>query len=76
MPPQIGFDIEPEEVEKMPTAKASFLCNPNGQEIVRQFLEQYFLIYDSEDRQPLIPAYHEHVLFSMTSSYSANPNYK
>lgn len=76
LPPQIGFDVGPEDENKIPQAKASFLCDVNGQDIVRQFLEQYFIIYDSADRQPLIQAYHEHALFSMTASYNPNPVYK
>jgi nuclear RNA export factor len=58
---------------KLPTAKASFLCGPSGAEIVRQFLEQYFIIYDSDNRQPLLDAYHEHAMFSLTANYAQHP---
>lgn len=68
LPKPIGFDIEDEAV--LPQAKASFLCNSAGADIVRQFLEQYFVIYDSNDRQPLINAYHENAMFSMTVCYT------
>ena len=66
LPPQIGFDI-PDEVV-MPIAKASYLCNYSAADIVRQFLEQYFVIFDSDNRQPLLDAYHEHAMFSLTAS--------
>lgn len=36
---------------------------------MRQFLEQYFIIFDSENRQPLLNAYHENALFSSTMAY-------
>ncbi|XP_055695542.1 nuclear RNA export factor 1 [Lutzomyia longipalpis] len=65
LPPQIGFDVSPEGV--LPTARNSFICDVNGTAIVRQFLEQYFMLFDSENRQPLLDAYHEHATFSLTS---------
>ncbi|XP_050071906.1 nuclear RNA export factor 1 [Anopheles maculipalpis] len=65
LPPPISFDI-PEDDMKLPDAKASFLCDAGGSDIVRQFLEQYFAIYDSDNRQPLLEAYHEHAMFSHT----------
>lgn len=68
LPPQIGFDIADEG--SLPPSAASFLCNSEGQTIVRQFLEQYFALYDKESRQPLLDAYHEQALFSLTASYS------
>uniref|UniRef100_A0A182VYC2 NTF2 domain-containing protein n=1 Tax=Anopheles minimus TaxID=112268 RepID=A0A182VYC2_9DIPT len=73
LPPPISFDI-PEEDMKLPDAKASFLCDAAGSDIVRQFLEQYYALYDSDNRQPLLEAYHEHVLFSHTvnTSYQTN----
>lgn len=45
------------------------MCNQDAQGVVRQFLEQYFTIFDSDNRQPLLQAYHEHALFSMTMAY-------
>lgn len=67
LPPPISFDIQ-EEVHLPPTQQ-NFICNAEGQDIVRKFLEQYFLIFDSDSREPLIQAYHETALFSMTSAY-------
>lgn len=65
LPPPIGFDVLDDDL-KLPSAKASFLCDASGADIVRQFLEQYFIIYDSDNRQPLLEAYHEHAMISMT----------
>lgn len=42
---------------------------------MRQFLEQYFLVYDTESRQPLVNAYHPCALFSMTMAH-AHGQYK
>ncbi|GAB0094938.1 Nuclear RNA export factor 1 [Sergentomyia squamirostris] len=69
LPPQIGFDVSSDE--KLMPAKSSFLCDTNGETIVRQFLEQYFILFDSDNRQPLLDAYHEHATFSLTS-YAPN----
>lgn len=67
MPPPIGFDIENEV--PLPASQQTFLCTQEGQGIVRQFLEQYFTIFDSGNRQSLLQAYHENALFSLTMAY-------
>lgn len=67
MPPPISFDIIEEVI--LPSPQQTFLCNQSGQDITRQFLEQYFKILDSDNRQSLVQAYHEHAVFSMTMSY-------
>jgi nuclear RNA export factor len=36
----------------------------NTSEFVSKFLEQYYSLFDSNDRQPLLAAYHEQALFS------------
>lgn len=74
LPPPMGFDI-PDEVG-IPSPKASYLCNLNGADIVRQFLEQYFIIFDSDNRQPLLDAYHEHAMFSLTATHSSQQGQK
>lgn len=53
-------------ITTLPPAKASFFCQIEGTDIVRQFLEQYFLILDSLNRAPLADAYHADALLSVT----------
>lgn len=53
-------------ITTVPPAKASFFCQIEGTDIVRQFLEQYFLILDSSNRAPLADAYHTDALLSVT----------
>ncbi|XP_055608139.1 nuclear RNA export factor 1-like [Uranotaenia lowii] len=65
LPPPIGFDVADDDL-KLPAAKAAFLCDTAGIDIVRQFLEEYFRIYDSDNRQELLKAYHEHAMLSVT----------
>ncbi|KAM8716748.1 hypothetical protein ACLKA7_003596 [Drosophila subpalustris] len=61
-----GEGLMPHESVALPAAKASFLCNSEAIEVIRQFLDQFFNIFDSGNRQPLLDAYHEHALLSMS----------
>lgn len=72
LPAQIGFDVA--DSSNAPLPKASFLCETSGADIVRQFLEQYFAIFDSDNRQPLLDAYHESAMFSLTATYHSQPS--
>jgi len=38
-------------------------------EIVLHFLREYFAIYDSDNREGLLQAYHEEAKFSMSAAY-------
>ncbi|XP_026470571.1 nuclear RNA export factor 1-like [Ctenocephalides felis] len=72
IPPQISFDLG--EAVDLPTSKASFLCNAGAEGIIRQFLLQYFTIYDSESRQPLLDAYHENARLSVSVFFTTEKN--
>jgi nuclear RNA export factor len=67
MGPSIGFDIS-EDDHKLPVWKQAYICNENGQELVATFLKQYFAIYDSDNRQSLLEAYHDNAMFSITAT--------
>ncbi|XP_012277469.1 nuclear RNA export factor 1-like [Orussus abietinus] len=73
LPRPILFDVADDEI-KLPPTQRMFVANPKAQEIASQFLQQYFLIYDSENRQPLLDAYHEHGCFSLTVNHTQNVN--
>ncbi|XP_043803454.1 nuclear RNA export factor 1-like [Apis laboriosa] len=73
LPKPILFDVV-DEGNKMPPSQRMFVANAKAQEIASQFLQQYFLIFDSENRQPLLDAYVEHACFSMTMSYTHSTN--
>ncbi|XP_017085602.1 nuclear RNA export factor 1 isoform X2 [Drosophila eugracilis] len=62
--PQVTFDLT--DQGQILETKASFLCDNAGAEVVRQFLDQYFRIFDSENRQSLLDAYHENSMLSIT----------
>lgn len=61
------FDIE-ETQSKLPASQGDFLCNINGGEFTRGFLEKYYMMYDSRDgRDALSAAYADSAEFSMTA---------
>jgi nuclear RNA export factor len=67
--PTIGFDVtdEPATVQ-LPPWKPVFLANQSGQELVSKFLEQYYILYDSDNRQQLLEAYHDEAMLSITAT--------
>ena len=67
LPPPILFDVV-EEGLKVPASKRSFALNQEAKDIAGQFLQQYFLIFDNDNRQNLLNAYHENASFSLTVS--------
>lgn len=68
LPPVISFDIEAEDVRLPPSQSSSFVSD-EARLLVLSFLEQYLSIYDSDDRQPLLNAYNDSAVLSMTCSY-------
>ncbi|ELK29127.1 Nuclear RNA export factor 2 [Myotis davidii] len=51
--------------------KESFKGPETLKNLVFQFLLQYYLIYDSEDRESLLSAYHEEACFSLTVPFNS-----
>ncbi|KAI4502639.1 hypothetical protein M0802_002551 [Mischocyttarus mexicanus] len=74
LPRPILFDVM-DDASKIPPTQRIFTTNAKAQEIASQFLQQYFMVYDSGNRQPLLDAYNEHASFSLTvnvHAYNAN----
>lgn len=70
LPRPIVFDVV-DDTAKIPPPQRVFATDAKAQEIASQFMQQYFTIFDSESRQPLLDAYDEHACFSMTvTSYN------
>lgn len=67
LPPPITFDVERAVI---PPSKGSYFVNDEIQDLVVKFLKEYYTLYDSDNRQPLIDAYHEHAVFSLTANYN------
>lgn len=67
LPPPVSFDIE-ENQNKLPSSQGNFLCNVEGRDFTRQFLEQYYAMYDSTlNRDSLSEAYSDTAQFSMSA---------
>ncbi|XP_036149391.1 nuclear RNA export factor 1 isoform X2 [Monomorium pharaonis] len=71
LPRPIVFDVV-DDAAKIPPSQRMFVADAKAQDIASQFLQQYFTIFDSENRQPLLDAYDEHACFSMTITTSHN----
>ena len=75
LPKLITFDEGDDEDRGGPELPASVkkMCLGAGAQaaepVILQFIQQYFQIYDSDDREPLGAAYHQDALFSLTCSY-------
>ncbi|GAB1597900.1 nuclear RNA export factor 1-like [Argonauta hians] len=64
LPPPIVFDLE-SDID-LPPSKDNYFMNDDVQNVLVKFLKQYYLIYDSDNRQALVDAYHDQAIFSFT----------
>ncbi|KAG8201017.1 hypothetical protein JTE90_002695 [Oedothorax gibbosus] len=62
LPATIGFDLG---TETLPVSKKSFFAADDVKDMVIQFLDLYYTIYDSGDRSKLVDAYHDQAYFSL-----------
>lgn len=69
LPRPIVFDVV-DEAAKAPSAQRIFASSQKAHEIASQFLQQYFMIFDSDNRQPLLNAYTKQACFSLTITYT------
>ncbi|KAL4623006.1 nuclear RNA export factor 1 isoform X1, partial [Arapaima gigas] len=73
LPPPIGFDVEAPTT--LPPCKGSYFFSDEIKSLILRFLQQYYSIYDSGDRQPLLDAYHDGASFSLSIPFSIqNPS--
>ncbi|XP_061691154.1 nuclear RNA export factor 1 isoform X1 [Syngnathoides biaculeatus] len=73
LPPPIGFDVETPTT--IPPCKGSYFGSDEIKGLILRFLQQYYSIYDSSDRQPLLDAYHDGATLSLTIPFSSqNPS--
>jgi len=67
MPKKIGFDDDSSPTSSsLPASLPKFVKSEEAGTLVLQFLEQYFKLYDSDNRQPLLDAYDENAMMSMS----------
>uniref|UniRef100_UPI003AAA923B nuclear RNA export factor 1-like n=1 Tax=Centroberyx gerrardi TaxID=166262 RepID=UPI003AAA923B len=65
LPPPIGFDMAGPTA--LPPFKGSCFGSDEIKDFILRFLEHYYSIYDSGDRQPLLDAYHDGASFSLVT---------
>uniref|UniRef100_A0A8C5H4N5 Nuclear RNA export factor 1-like n=1 Tax=Gouania willdenowi TaxID=441366 RepID=A0A8C5H4N5_GOUWI len=65
LPPHIGFDVDTPTT--LPPCKGSCFGSDDAKVYIQRFLQQYYSVYDSGDRQSLLGAYHDEALFSLTT---------
>ncbi|KAK3601259.1 hypothetical protein CHS0354_040438 [Potamilus streckersoni] len=69
IPPPITFDIE--SPTELPQIKGSFFAgNTEVLALLVKFVKDYFTVYDMDDRQGLLNAYHEQAMFSLSACYN------
>ncbi|XP_016279071.1 nuclear RNA export factor 1 isoform X2 [Monodelphis domestica] len=72
LPPPIAFDVEAPTT--LPPCKGSYFGSENLKAMVLYFLQQYYSVYDSGDRQGLLDAYHDQACCSLSIPFtSQNP---
>ncbi|XP_045042524.2 nuclear RNA export factor 2 isoform X1 [Desmodus rotundus] len=70
LPPPTIIDIVHMDIIK--PCKESYKGSETLKNLVFQFLLQYYLMYDSGDRQSLLSAYHDEACFSLTTTFHPN----
>lgn len=68
MPKLITFEGEGESSTLPPAQARMSVATSDKEQVVAQFVQQYYSIYDSDSRQGLLEAYHEEALMSMSSA--------
>lgn len=72
LPKLIGFeddDADSSGLTSLPPVQMKMTCNQTVEPIILKFLQEYFKVYDSGNREPLLNAYHESATMSVLASY-------
>ncbi|XP_069036342.1 nuclear RNA export factor 1 isoform X2 [Lepisosteus oculatus] len=73
LPRPIAFDVEAPTT--LPPCKGSYFGSDEVKCLILHFLQQYYSVYDTADRQPLLDAYHDGASFSISiPNSSQNPS--
>ncbi|XP_040266005.1 nuclear RNA export factor 1 isoform X1 [Bufo bufo] len=72
LPPPITFDVETPTT--LPPCKGSYLATDDIKALVLRFLQQYYVCYDSEDREGLLNVYHDEACSSLSIACGQGQN--
>jgi nuclear RNA export factor len=77
LPKEIGFEDDVAEKTDIPASIPKLVKNESAGGLVLQFLEQFFKLYDTDNRQPLLDAYDENAMMSLScmGSFEQFKNY-
>jgi nuclear RNA export factor len=71
LPKEIGFDVGDEDDSarsgELPPSVQKMIKSPEFEPTALRFLEEFFKLYDSDSRQPLLEAYHEEAVMSLSA---------
>ncbi|KAM9301831.1 nuclear RNA export factor 1 [Gastrophryne carolinensis] len=73
LPPPIAFDVETPTT--LPPCKGSYLATDDIKALVVKFLQGYYAVYDSEDRQSLLNVYHDEASCSLSIPNTSGQNF-
>jgi hypothetical protein len=68
--PPVQLDVKQDL--QLPRKERSLLSAEDGMTVARQFLGEYCRIYDCDNRETLVSAYHDNAMFSVRSTYPLN----
>ncbi|XP_077180428.1 nuclear RNA export factor 1 [Paroedura picta] len=74
LPPPIAFDVEAPTT--LPTFKGSYFPSDDLKVLILRFLQQYYAVYDSGDRQGLLDAYHDGACCSLSIPFKMQNPYR
>ncbi|XP_060741295.1 nuclear RNA export factor 1 isoform X1 [Tachysurus vachellii] len=73
LPAPIGFDVETRTA--VPSCKGSYFVSGEVKQFILHFLNQFYSVYDSGNRQPLLNAYDDGACFSLSLPFTIhNPS--
>jgi len=68
LPKEIGFELDDDDADPaLPPSIPKYIKHADAGSVVLKFLEQYYILYDGDSRQPLLDAYHEDAMMSMAA---------
>jgi nuclear RNA export factor len=66
LPMRVAFE---EDTLTFPMTQKLMAKDEHIKALMLKFFQQYFTVFDGDDRAPLIPAYHPNSMFSMSTAY-------
>ncbi|XP_076069319.1 nuclear RNA export factor 1-like [Oratosquilla oratoria] len=69
LPKTIGFEVD-EDPPKLPPSQPAYFCDQLAKGVAIEFIRQYYQIFDTPSRTPLLAAYTDDAVFSLSTALS------